>query len=250
MRVNTSDLRNFSNYDYDFFFLPDHGDSALVRLMYKDRAELDEIGEILHKVEVGGKEKWVDCLGNNCPLCARGLKQHARIILQMFVEEVVINNKKSIKERPAIWDRGASLSDLIDVAFKRAKGDVCNQLVEITRVGKKGDTNTTYNMTIIETDDTTLEDLGEPIERGKLILEKTVEELEDYLDTGSFDEESKPKRRPTSGRNIPATRGTRNEEDTETNSGRSLRRERNTQTEEPEMPRRRRPSSEDDNNEY
>ena len=90
------------------------------------------------------------------------------------------------------------------------------QIFEIERHGKPRDTNTTYEaFPIGKPDDTTLADLPEaPAVVGGIILNKSFEELEEYVRTGYFPEngvalrgerpaesEEPPRRRTPAGRN-------------------------------------------------
>jgi len=72
---------------------------------------------------------------------------------------------------------------------------------EIERNGKKGDTKTTYETYALDSDDITLDDLPEVQDvLGTIILDKSYEELEFFLDNGYFEEDveqqSPPERNP------------------------------------------------------
>ena len=107
------------------------------------------------------------------------------------------------------------------------KGNLVNNVFEVERNGKPKDQKTTYEIYQIDTDDTELEDLPElPQILGGLVLDKTAEDMEYYLEEGQFppteDEEEAPVRRRSSqperrdtGRRTPATTGrSRRNEDT------------------------------------
>ena len=84
---------------------------------------------------------------------------------------------------------------------------------EIERNGKKGDTNTVYETFALDADDITLEDLPEiPSLLGTLILDKTFDELTEFLETGDFpsaEEEPVSRRNPEKDRasSAPQERG-------------------------------------------
>ena len=71
-----------------------------------------------------------------------------------------------------------------------------NHVFEIERHGKKGDTQTTYEIYEVGSDGTTLQDLPEVIEPlGNIILDKSYDELDSYVRTGSFATQQVPTRR-------------------------------------------------------
>ena len=77
-------------------------------------------------------------------------------------------------------------------------------IFEVERHGKPKDTSTTYEIYEVEKDDTQLEDFEDtPKILGGLVMEKTAEDMEYYLESGEFppeDDEDKPKRRGSSRR--------------------------------------------------
>jgi hypothetical protein len=80
---------------------------------------------------------------------------------------------------------------------------ICSQTFEIERNGKAGDTQTTYEIyeTKNKPDGSTLEDFDEPVIMGRLILDKSAEDMEFYLEEGYFPpEDDEPVRRRSSRR--------------------------------------------------
>ena len=63
-----------------------------------------------------------------------------------------------------------------------------SHIFEIERNGRPGDTQTTYEIYETgETPDVTMEQFDVPNPLGTIILDKTAEEMEEFLTSGSFD---------------------------------------------------------------
>jgi hypothetical protein len=79
--------------------------------------------------------------------------------------------------------------------------------LDVERHGKKGDTGTVYEVYETGCDDTTLEDLPEiPEILGTIILDKTAEDMEYYLDNECFPNNDGAPQRSSSARNERADR--------------------------------------------
>lgn len=167
----------------DFFTLKDDGDVAEVRFLYDqpDASDIDYF--VVHEVEVDGKKRYVACnavsedgssiIKDNCPLCLAEYKRIEKLFLQMYVES---------EDRVYTWDRGRNFVSKIQTYINRY-GSLVSQAFEIERKGKKGDTNTTYELFALEKDGSTLEDFPEKQELlGTLILELTTEQMYDVVD--------------------------------------------------------------------
>ena len=182
-----------------FFSLKNDKDVATVRFMYNTIDDVE--GFAVHEIEVDGRKRYVNCLReynqpvDDCPLCAAKQRVLAKVFVPVYDEET-----QEIK----IWDRGKTFFSKISSLCARYNPLVSTPF-EIERNGKKGDTNTTYETYALETDDLTLEDFPEvPELLGTLILDKTYEELEFYLDNGYFEEDvenaAPPQRNPVRDR--------------------------------------------------
>jgi len=182
-----------------FFSLKNDKDVATVRFMYNTIDDVD--GFAVHEIEVDGRKRYVNCLReytqpvDDCPLCAAKQRVLAKVFVHVYDEET---------QELKIWDRGKTFFSKISSLCARYNPLVSTPF-EIERNGKKGDTNTTYETYALATDDVTLEDLPEvPELLGTLILDKTYEELEFYLDNGYFEEDienaAPPQRNPSRDR--------------------------------------------------
>ena len=193
-RFNYQDSDNYGNSSSNFFSLKDDGDIARVRFMYNDLN--DVTGYAVHEIEVDGNKRYVNCLRNynepksKCPCCANDYMQRAKLYVPLYNVDT-----KEVQ----LWERGKKfLGKLQSICTRYARQDspLVNHVFEIERHGKKGDTQTTYEVYEVGSDDTTLQDLPEVIEPlGNVILDKSYDELDSYVRTGSFATQQVPTRR-------------------------------------------------------
>lgn len=182
-RISISDSGKFgSQGNGDFFSLQNDGDVARVRMLYDqpDGSDLDYY--LCHEIEVDGRKRYVACNGigddgmlhtDNCPLCKAGYKRIEKLFLQMYMEE---------EDKLVVWDRGRNFVPKVQTYINRY-GSLVAQPIEIERHGKKGDTNTTYELFPLEVDNSQIEDFPEKQELvGSLILELTEDEMLDVVD--------------------------------------------------------------------
>lgn len=193
----------------DFFFLADDGDVASVRMLYDQPDGSDMDYYLVHEVEIDGKKRYVACNalsedGNSlhtedCPLCQAGYKRLEKLFIQLYIPE---------EDAVKTWDRGRNFVQKIQTYINRY-GSLVNYPIEIERKGKAGDSNTTYELFVMENDGCTLEDFPEKQELlGTFILEVTAEEMESMLD-GTYtteDQADTGNRRERSDRRQPAPR--------------------------------------------
>ena len=193
-RFNYQDSDNYGNSSSNFFSLKDDGDIARVRFMYNDLN--DVTGYAVHEIEVDGNKRYVNCLRNynepksKCPCCANDYMQKAKIYVPLYNVDT-----KEVQ----LWERGKKfLGKLQSICTRYARQDspLVNHIFEIERNGKKGDQQTTYEVYEVGSDGTTLQDLPEVIEPlGNVILDKSYDELDSYVRTGSFATQQVPTRR-------------------------------------------------------
>lgn len=179
-----------------FFGLKNDKDTAVVRFMYNTLEDIE--GYAVHEIELDGKKRYVNCLReyneplDNCPLCAARYKVLAKLFVMVYDVDA---------DEVKVWDRGKTFLSKLSSLCARYNPLVATPF-EIERNGKKGDTNTTYETYAMQTDEITLEDLPElPELLGTLILDKTVDELNFFLDYGDFpsdrdESEAPPERNP------------------------------------------------------
>lgn len=165
-----------------FFTLKDDKDKARVRFLY--RGVEDVKGYACHKVAVGDKDRYVNCLRayneplDKCPFCAAQLKVTPRLFLSLYNEDA---GEVQVWERSkAYFQRLASLSSRYNPLH--------DEIIEIERSGKKGDMQTTYEFYPIENVPTNLDDYDIPNPLGTIVLDKDADDMNFYLDNGSFPE--------------------------------------------------------------
>ncbi len=187
-KISLDQIDNYgSSGSGSFFQLKDDGDKANVRFLYKGIEDLTPY--VVHEVPVGGtdnfgnpKTRYVNCLRNydepvdKCPLCAAQYKVVPKLFLKMFNEDV---------GECQIWERGKTYASRISNLASHFN-PLVDEVVEISRCGKKGDKQTRYEFLPVENSPVNLEDYDCPDPLGTIILDKTVEELNQYLDLGSF----------------------------------------------------------------
>ena len=201
-RINASEAEHYgSQGGAGFFSLKDDKDTARVRFMYNGVEDIEAFAVHELKSADGKRRTYVNCLRDYrqpldvCPFCREHIPQTVKLFIPLYnVDE----------EKVQIWERGKKyINKLTSVCSRYAKSDtpLCANIFEIERNGKKGEQTTTYENYQIEKDNTTLDDLPEvPDPLGTIVKNKTADDMETYLETGSFppdddDEDSAPVRR-------------------------------------------------------
>lgn len=203
-RFNAENIEQYSGKGSNsgsFFSLRQDKETAQVRFLYNDSSEIE--GFTVHRVPVGDKERYVNCLRDaedpidKCPFCKARLAVQAKMFIPLYNEDT---------NEFQVWERGPKFKSTIFSYCDRYPNTV-SRVFEIERNGKSGDTKTTYGIFPVgDADGTTIQDilddlgldaLPDPI--GTIILDKTAEDMEEYLDTKSFPDNSTPVRRRSSG---------------------------------------------------
>ena len=218
-RFGVNDADNYGgNGGSSFFSLKNDGDVARVRFMYNGME--DVVGYAVHEVTVGDKKRYVNCLReynepkSKCPFCEANNFQKAKLYIPIYdIDE----------DEVKIWERGKNFfQKMAALCARYSSADVplVAHTFEIERHGKKGDQGTVYEIYETGSDKTRIEDLPEiPEVLGNIILDKSAEEMMEFLDTGEFPEvniaprrgerantaAAKEEERPT-GRRTPSTR--------------------------------------------
>ena len=186
-RFSYQDAENYGSNGggTSFFALKNDGDVARVRFMYNDMNDVE--GLAVHEIEVGDKRRYISCLReynepkSKCPLCERESMQKAKLYIPVYdIDE----------EEVKIWERGKNFFGKISsICARYANGDtpLVSHIFEVERHGKKGDTQTSYEIFEVGCDETKLSDLPEiPDVLGTLVLDKTADEINEFIRTGTF----------------------------------------------------------------
>ena len=190
-----------------FFQLKDDKDTAKVRFLYNT---IDDVqGNVVHQVELpDGKKRYVNCLRayneplDKCPLCQAQYKQLPKLFIRLYNEDA-----KEVQ----IWERGKTYFQKM-ASLAARYNPLCNTVVEIERNGKKGDQKTEYIFYPLDTTEFNLDDVEIPEVLGTLILDKTADEMRDFLQLGDFVDEGTVVQRPSTSevtRRTPPSQGRR-----------------------------------------
>ena len=194
-RVNYNEIDNYNtNNNGEWFSLKKDKDIANVHILAKDMDDIDFM--VVHKVQVNGVDRYVNCLRkagdpiDNCPLCAGGNKPTLRLFLQLYD----VNDGKL-----KIWDRGKSFATTLESISRRVNPLYATQF-EVERNGAPGSTKTSYALYPIQSPEVKVDinNLPEKIEllgENSIVLDKTFEQLKDYVEKGCFDGEQQVQRR-------------------------------------------------------
>lgn len=192
---STGNQVNSTRNNPHYFFLLDDGNTAIVRFNISDIEDIKVISR--HTITLNGKRRSIECIRNFndpkdvCPLCASGNKPSFRIYLELLSYK--IEDGKIIAE-PGIWDQPTRFRGMLK-SYYMEYGDLRNVLFKVTRHGKKGDTNTSYFITPADpriykkenyvADFSAFDNFD--INRS-LILNKNKEDLQYYVENGTFPE--------------------------------------------------------------
>lgn len=198
-RVRYDEVDQYTTSTTNFFQLKEDRDVATVRILYNNVDDIE--AHSLHRVKINGRDKWVECLRQIndsvevCPLCASGNKIQLRVFVPLYIED-----DGSVK----LWERGKKFIDKLTSLCARYN-PLCSQSIEIERNGAKGEQTTEYLLFPIKGDDKTLEDFPEvPEVPETFLLNKTAEELDEFLDTGKMPglEEQSQRRNPATAEGV------------------------------------------------
>lgn len=184
-----------------YFSLKNDKDVAQVRFMYNSIDDVE--GYAVHEVQIDEKKRYVNCLREYnqpkdvCPFCREGKFTTAKLFIPIYNID---------QDRVQVWERGKKFISKISSICARYP-DVVSHKFEIERNGRPGETTTTYEIYEVGKDDTTLEDLPEQNDiLGTLVLDKSADDMEFYLDNGYF---------PPDGDDMPVRRRSSREEEPE-----------------------------------
>lgn len=205
-RISVNDSENYqSSLNGEWFSLKNDKDVARVQFMMNNLDDLDVFA--CHKVKIGDKERYVDCLRtydepiDKCPFCAAGIPVK-------IVRFVIMYQHDDSKVK--IWERGKNFIAKLQSLCNRYQ-PLSEYVFEIERNGKAGDMATRYEIFPMDrVDPVDLTEIEKPKLLGGLILDKNAKEMDVYLDTGNFPatEDTAPAEPQPIRRGAPAARRT------------------------------------------
>lgn len=163
-----------------YFSLKNDKDVARVRFLFNSIEDVE--GFAVHEVEVDGKKRYVNCLRDYgqpldvCPFCAMKKPTQVKYFIPIYNMD---------EDKIQTWERGKQFGAKISSLCSRYPNMV-SHIFEIERNGKTGDTNTTYEIFEVGQDDTTLDSFELQDALGTIILDKTADEMDCYLNAGYF----------------------------------------------------------------
>ena len=200
-----------------YFSLKNDKDTARVRFLFDSIEDVE--GYAVHQVEIDGKKRYVNCLReygqpiSDCPFCAAKMFTSAKYFVPIY---------KIDEDRNQTWERGKKFGAKLSSMCARYP-HLMTHVFEIERNGKAGDTATTYEIYEVDHDpDVTMEDFEVPEVLGSIVLDKSAEEMEYFLDYGEFpsdDEGGAPVRRRPAERTERGSAGATRSEGRRTPAG-------------------------------
>lgn len=158
-----------------FFNLFNDGDEAIVRLLHTAPSTIES--NITHRIEVDGKKKRIRCVGNECPLCAKGNSADKRIYIHLF--DYTDNKEK-------VWDRTDKIMPEIEKLYENWN-PLCTAVVKIVRKGAdfpRYEITPLNPMQYAQTDPDLVD-----VQLAKFYsMKRTKEAIEQFIETGKFPE--------------------------------------------------------------
>ena len=190
-RININDLDNYDQQSNssEWLKLSDNGDVARVQFLYSNCDELETFAA--HRVKTGVSEsgrdieRWVDCKRDyndpidKCPFCAAGIAVKPVTMISMYD-----HSDGKVK----IWERGKTFRKKLENLFNRYP-NLSNMVFEIERNGAKGDKKTSYELfPMPDVDPVDVSGIERPEFLGTVIMDKTVDEMQAFINNGVFPE--------------------------------------------------------------
>lgn len=197
-RFTANEADNYSSGSSNFFSLKDDKDTARVRFLY---GTIDDVeGDSVHEVQLDGKKRYVNCIRNYnepadcCPLCREG----AKVIPKLFIKLYNVDTGETL-----LWERGKAYFEKLASLASRYN-PLYNEVIEIERNGKARDMQTTYSFYPIESSEFDINSIEMPDALGPIILDKSADDMETFIATGSFPEIGNAQ--PSQNNNLRPTR--------------------------------------------
>ena len=157
---------------------------AHIRFLYNDIRDVE--GYAVHEIDLNGKKRYVDCLrGINdskdvCPLCREGSFVQVKFFVPVYDEDL---------DQVLTWDRGKSFGRRLEKLFEKYAEEepLCATCFTVTKETNEDGVNY-YTFKPDYNDGAELDELPEYATSvyGNLVLQKSAEDLEEYLEYGDF----------------------------------------------------------------
>lgn len=178
-----------------FFNLQNDGDEAVVRFMVDSLEDLEIL--TVHDIYVDGKFRQISCVRDprdpieKCPLCAKDERIKQVVFIKMLQ---YVNTPNGVDVKPVVWQRNASTYAFRIKGYLDNYGPLSQILCKVIRHGAKGDMKTTYdiipNLSPVQFPQENFPIVTEAFNNykalGRVVLDKSTEEINTFIQTGSF----------------------------------------------------------------
>lgn len=196
-RFNVQEADNYGGQGgAGFFSLKNNHEVANVRFLYDSVEDIegfavhelkDESGNKFSKTNINCLREYGDPI-ENCPFCQSG-KYPVKV--KYFVP--LFNQTTG---RGEVWERGRKFGNKLSALCSRYP-HLVSHTFDIERNGEAGDQQTTYEIYETGQDNATLNDFPEPTSPlGGLVLDKSAEEMQYFLDRGVFPDDPQTQQPP------------------------------------------------------
>ena len=184
-RLNAEQMENFNGGGSGggFFSLKNDKDTAQVRFLFNGIDDVANLGFSVHEVQIGDKKRAVNCLReygapvDDCPFCRAQMAVRAKYFIPLYNID---------QDKVQMWERGKKFGAKLSSLCGRYP-NLVSHIFEIERNGAPGDQQTTYEIYEMGNDDKRLADFEEaPDALGSVVMNKTFEEMQYFLDRGAF----------------------------------------------------------------
>lgn len=194
--LNTNNTNsNNTNNQIGFFSLKNDGDEAIVRFMHDSTDSFEILGT--HPITLNGRFRRCNCVRtpkdpiDKCPLCSNGENVEYRFYIHIL--RYYNNPDGSVYAEPQVWERSLSYANKLK-EYINNYGPMSDIICKIVRHGRPGDMKTEYEIipnlnksiykdSIFVKKDNLFDDYKA---LGRVVLDKTSEEIVEYLNTGNF----------------------------------------------------------------
>lgn len=186
-------LRQNPENDVQYFSIKS-GEEAIVRFDYDTADDLDCFHT--HRIEINGKFRSISCLReptdslDKCPLCAHGTQITDKIFVKLLHYKVDPTNG-TVTVIPCVWERGMNVARTL-ASYMLEYGSLKDLVFKIKRTGSGLDTKydimyvdqAKYNENVFNKDKLAILDTIKLT--GRFIMDKTADEIEQFIQTGEF----------------------------------------------------------------
>ena len=182
-----------------FFTLKNDGEEAVVRFMYDNTSQFDLFA--VHPIQVEGRYRKVNCLRDprdpmeKCPFCASGTKIENRFFIKLL--QYTRDDNGNIIVSPKIWDRPFSYANQLATLINEY-GPLSEHIFKVKRSGAARSLDTTYQIMYASPQVYRPELYVKKPElfdgykiNGGLVMDKTYDEIVEFMNTGKFPERRK-----------------------------------------------------------